>query len=75
MISKPNGSAKKNLTYHNALIFHKSQNLTVKDQIDVTNLWKSRPVGGSEIFASYVCLGIRWLTQARSYDICNKIMG
>jgi hypothetical protein len=51
MISKPNGSAKKNLTYHNALIFHKSQNLTVKDQIDVTNLWKSRPVGGSEIFA------------------------
>jgi len=34
MTTKRTGSAKKNLPYHNALILHKSKNLTVKDQLD-----------------------------------------
>jgi len=32
MAKQRNGSAKKNLPYHNALILQKSKNLTVKDQ-------------------------------------------
>jgi len=35
MTTKRTGSAKKNLPYHNALILHKSKNLTVKDQLGV----------------------------------------
>jgi len=34
MAKQRNGSAKKNLPYHNALILQKSKNLTVKDQFD-----------------------------------------
>jgi len=33
MAKQRNGSAKKNLPYHNALILQKSKNLTVKDQL------------------------------------------
>ena len=32
MTTQRTGSAKKNSPYHNALILHKSKNLTVKDQ-------------------------------------------
>jgi len=32
MTTNPDGSAKRNLDYHNALILHKSKNLTVQDQ-------------------------------------------
>jgi len=35
MAKQRNGSAKKNLPYHNALILQKSKNLTVKDQSEV----------------------------------------
>jgi len=40
MTTKRTGSAKKNLPYHNALILHKSKNLTVKDQFDKSDFFK-----------------------------------
>jgi len=55
MTTKRTGSAKKNLPYHNALILHKSKNLTVKDQDDEKTLLGGRQFlsGHSQQVGSY----------------------
>jgi len=40
MAKQRNGSAKKNLPYHNALILQKSKNLTVKDQVKTYRMFQ-----------------------------------